>query len=30
MGFGDQKRDNGFLDSDQHDTTDLVREELRY
>jgi hypothetical protein len=28
MGFGDKKRDNGFLDSDQHDTTALVREEL--
>jgi hypothetical protein len=29
MGFGDQKRDSGFLDSDQRDTTALVREEPR-
>jgi hypothetical protein len=29
MGFGDQKRDNSFLDSDKRDTTALVREELR-
>jgi hypothetical protein len=29
MGFGDQKRDNGFLDNDQRDMTALVREELR-
>jgi hypothetical protein len=29
LGFGDQKRDNGFLDSDQRDMTALVREELR-
>jgi hypothetical protein len=29
MGFEDQKRDNGFLDSNQRDTTALIREELR-
>jgi hypothetical protein len=29
MGFGDQKQDNVFLDSNQRDTTALVREELR-
>jgi hypothetical protein len=29
MGFEDQKRDNGFLDSNQRGTTALIREELR-
>jgi hypothetical protein len=29
MGFGDQKWDNDFLDSDQRDTIALVREKLR-